>query len=38
MALDYPIELHYSQTGVVTLLAALKLDYPIELHYSQTSS
>ncbi len=34
--LDYPIELHYSQTYKLFILAILMLDYPIELHYSQT--
>ena len=34
--LDYPIELHYSQTVPFTNKEAYMLDYPIELHYSQT--
>ena len=35
-SLDYPIELHYSQTLSPMLVPPHQLDYPIELHYSQT--
>ena len=34
--LDYPIELHYSQTISLSSDPGTLLDYPIELHYSQT--
>ena len=34
--LDYPIELHYSQTLNSCDSRNVWLDYPIELHYSQT--
>ena len=34
--LDYPIELHYSQTKLSYTVYYDRLDYPIELHYSQT--
>ena len=36
LKLDYPIELHYSQTYHPLNHFGNVLDYPIELHYSQT--
>ena len=34
----YPIDLHYSQTGIKFSIQNLPFHYPIDLHYSQTLS